>query len=160
LLAAFIDQGSPEVMNPFLAGLLHPLTGTDHLIAMLAIGLWAAQLGNRARLWLPAGTLMLLLCGALLGLAQLQLPFSDAVIVASTVILLLLISFEIQTPVIAGALIVAVFALFHGYAHVIEMPADTRTAHYVAGLLLTSAGLTGIGVVFGSAIQRARMRII
>jgi urease accessory protein len=145
-------------MNSFLAGLLHPLTGTDHLIAMLAIGLWAAQLGGRARVWLPAFAAMLLLCGAFLGLARVELPFSDAAIVASAVTLLLLISFEIHTPVAAGALLVAVFALFHGYAHVIEIPTDIRTVRYVEGLLLTSIGLTATGVIFGSAIQRAKTR--
>jgi urease accessory protein len=133
----------------FLAGLAHPLTGADHLAAMLAVGLWAVSLSGRA-LWLvPASFVALLAAGAVLGGFGLALPAVEPMIALSVVALGLAAAVRVQAPVAAAAALVGGFALFHGQAHGAEMPALASPLLYGAGFVVATAALHAAGIVLG-----------
>ena len=130
-----------------MAGLMHPLTGIDHILAMLAVGLWGAQLGGRAQWLLPSSFVAFLAGGAALGMSGPALPMAQAGIVTSVLLLGLAIGFAFKLHTSAAALAVGVFALFHGYAHGVEMPAMDGG--------VSSAWLFGMGFVGASAALHA-----
>ncbi|HEX2112889.1 MAG TPA: HupE/UreJ family protein [Alphaproteobacteria bacterium] len=135
------------------AGFAHPLLGLDHVLAMVAVGLWASQLGGRA-LWLvPASFVAVMALGAALGTAGV-LPAVELGIVGSLLVLGLLIASATRVRVAAGAALAAVFALFHGHAHGAEMTAGAP-ALYAAGFIAATALLHGIGVAAGLYWQHA-----
>ncbi|MGA7984377.1 MAG: HupE/UreJ family protein, partial [Burkholderiales bacterium] len=112
---------TPVFAHPFhgaavgaAAGFLHPFTGLDHLLAMVAVGLWAAQLGGRARWILPGAFLAAMLAGGLLGFAALVPPFAEQMVAASGLVLGLLIVTRTYLPPSLGAALVGAFALYHG----------------------------------------------
>src|SRR5579863_3698485 len=104
------------------AGFAHPLSGLDHVLAMVAVGLWAAQLGGRA-LWLvPASFVGFMTLGGALGMAGVHLPMVEAGILASVLILGILIAAAAQLPLAASVAVTGLFAIFHGHAHGTEIP--------------------------------------
>jgi urease accessory protein len=128
------------------AGFAHPLLGLDHVLAMVAVGLWASQLGGRA-LWLvPASFVALMMAGVALAFVT-PLPAVELGILGSLVVLGALVAFAARLPVAVGALIVGVFALVHGHAHGTEMPAASLL--YAVGFVAATAMLHGIGVAAG-----------
>ena len=133
----------------FAGGLAHPFLGLDHLLAMLAIGVWAAQQGGRALWAVPAAFVGAMLLGGAVGLAGWALPQVETAIALSVLLLGLLISSRLQWSVAAGMAIAAVFAIFHGYAHALEMPLGSAPMLYVAGFALATALLHGAGMVGG-----------
>ena len=136
------------------SGFAHPLFGLDHVLAMVAVGLWASQLGGRA-LWLvPASFVTVMAVGAALGTAGV-LPAVELGIVGSILVLGALVAFATRLPVWAGMAVVGVFALFHGHAHGAEMPDAGSAVLYAVGFLAATALLHGIGVAAGLYWQRA-----
>jgi urease accessory protein len=127
-------------------GVLHPFTGLDHLFAMIAVGLWAAQLGGRATWLVPLTFVVVMAVGGMLGMAGISLPFAEAGIVASLLVLGVLIAAWVRLPLIASMTLVGIFALFHGFAHGVEMPEGT--SGYMPGFMLSTVvlHLTGIGI--------------
>src|SRR5581483_9875318 len=114
--------GMPGHTHGFSNGFSHPLTGLDHICAMVAVGLWAAQRGGRA-LWLvPATFVFVMIVGGVFGMGHAGIPCVEQGIAASVLILGILITAAIRLPLAASAAIVGLFALFHGYAHGAEMP--------------------------------------
>lgn len=138
----------PAEHGSFVAGLTHPLSGADHMLAMIAVGLWAAQIGDRARLLVPAAFVSLMSLGFVLALAGAPLPFVEPGILASVIGLGLLVALAIRAPVGASAAIVGVFALFHGHAHGGELGAATAVA-FGAGFVIATAVLHATGVALG-----------
>jgi urease accessory protein len=144
----------------FMTGFLHPLFGLDHLAAMVSVGLWSALAARRAGpelLWGPLGFAGMLLAGALLGLAGLQIPAVEPMIAASLLVTGLLVVTRWRVPSFAAALIVGAFALFHGLAHGYEL-ADAPSAWIVlSGMLGATAllHLTGLGI--GWALRSANV---
>jgi urease accessory protein len=142
------------------AGFLHPIGGLDHLLAMLAVGFWGAQLGGRAIWLVPLAFLSVMTAGFLLGTGGSPLPLVEQGILASVVVLGLLIAAAWKLPLAVSCLLVGVFSLCHGHAHGTEMPLDLSGLTYAVGfisstLLLHVAGL-GLGVlVRGSAGEMA-----
>lgn len=136
-----------------MAGLLHPLTGIDHILAMLAVGLWGAQLGGRAQWLLPASFVAFLAVGGALGMSGAALPMVEAGIATSVLLLGLLIGFAVRLKTLPAALIVGCFAVFHGYAHGTEMPAAGSAWLYGAGFVAASAALHGVGLGLGRALR-------
>jgi urease accessory protein len=133
----------------FLAGVGHPIFGADHLLAMVAVGLWAAMLGGRA-LWLvPAAFVAVMVGGGVLAMAAVGLPVVELMIVGSVVALGALVALRVKVPTAAGMAVVAAFALFHGHAHGMEMPANASGALYFAGFALATAALHGVGLAIG-----------
>jgi urease accessory protein len=136
------------------AGFVHPFTGLDHLLAMIAVGLWAAQLGGRWTWAVPLAFVGSMALGGALGFGGVELPFVEPMIAASVLVLGLLVAMRVQLRW-SGLALVGVFALFHGSAHAVEMPGDAARIVYVAGFALATALLHAAGVELGS-LPRAR----
>jgi len=139
----------------FATGFAHPLVGLDHLSAMIAVGLWAAQLGGRALWQAPAAFVVTLAAGAGLAVLGVGLPAVEPGIMASVLVLGLLIAFTVRLRPAAAMALVGAFALFHGHAHGAEMPEAANPFLYAGGFALATALLHGVGVGLGWAAGRA-----
>ena len=133
----------------FAHGFLHPVGGVDHLLAMLAVGLWAAQLGGRGIWAVPCAFVGIMICGGALGFSGLALPYIEEGILVSVLVLGALVAASVKFPLPASMLTVALFALFHGHAHGAEMPLAAGAATYTAGFALATTLLHGTGIGFG-----------
>ncbi len=138
----------------FVHGLLHPLGGVDHILAMVAVGLFAARLGGRA-LWLvPASFVTTMGLAGVIGMTGFALPHVEAGIALSILVLGAAIAFETTMPVAAAMALVAFFAVFHGYAHGAEMPETLSGVAYGGGFLAATAALHAAGIGLGLLIGR------
>jgi len=150
---AFAHVGISSAAS-FAAGAAHPLTGIDHIVVMVAVGLWAALKGGRA-LWLwPATFVGVMLIGGVLGMAHVPLPYVEPAILASVVALGLLVALAIDLPVWDGALLIGAFAVFHGHAHGSEVAATVSGAEYMAGFAMATASLHALGISFALLMSR------
>jgi urease accessory protein len=138
----------------FSNGLLHPFSGIDHLCAMIAVGLWAAQQGKRAVWAVPLAFVATMGLGGALGMAGLSLPYVEQGIAASVLVLGILIAAAARLPLVAGVLLVAAFAVFHGHAHGAEMPRTASGLSYGAGFIVATALLHGCGVGLGLSLKK------
>lgn len=145
--------------HPFLSGLTHPALGADHLLAMVAVGLWAAVIGGRAMWALPIAFVSAMLLGGLLGSAGVPLPGVEPMILASVVALGALTALAMRPGQATAVAFVALFGLFHGHAHGAEGP-STGLASFAAGFVLTTMGLHFAGVALGRLAQGALPRVI
>lgn len=135
-------------------GLVHPLTGIDHVLAMIAVGVLAAQYGGRA-LWLvPMSFLVAMAAAGAIGMAGIPVQIVEAGIGLSVVVLGLMIAFQIRPPTLVAMVVVGFFALFHGYAHGSEMLGGLAGLSFAAGFLGATALLLGAGVGLGLLLQR------
>ena len=139
----------------FMDGLLHPLTGLDHMAAMVAVGLWSAMTATSARrVWLAPITFAgMLLVGALLGLSGLALPAVEPMIASSLLVLGLLVATQARVPAALAAGIVGVFAVFHGVAHGTELAGGGNGWLPLVGMLVATIGLHLAGVGAGLALR-------
>ena len=140
---AFAHPGHGE--HGLVAGLAHPLTGLDHLLAMFAVGLWAAQQQGAARLALPCTFVGTMLVGGLLGFEGLQLPFMETGIAASVLALGLCVALAVRPPLPLAMAATALFALAHGVAHGLELPALSSPWLYALGFVAATAALHAAG---------------
>jgi len=147
-VAVFAHTGHDHSLG-LLNGLAHPLNGLDHLLAMLAVGLWAWRSGGKARWALPAAFVGLMLMGALMATGGIGLPMVEGGILASVVALGLLTAFGMPLPVLAGSVLVGLFGLFHGYAHGLEAGLPGSFAAYALGFAAATAALHGAGLALG-----------
>ncbi|MCX7627626.1 MAG: HupE/UreJ family protein, partial [Methylophilaceae bacterium] len=131
-------------------GFIHPFGGPDHLLAMVAVGMWAAQLGGRAVWLIPAGFVGMMAAGGLLGMAGIDLPYVEHGIAASVLILGLLIAGSVRLAAQWGCLLVGACAVFHGYAHGVEMPVTAGAVAYGTGFILATIALHGLGIALAS----------
>jgi urease accessory protein len=157
--AAFAHTGvDGHTHLDFWTGFLHPLTGMDHLAAMVAVGLWSALAARRAGpelLWGPLGFAGMLLAGALLGLQGVQVPAVEPMIAASLLVTGLLVVTRWHVPGIAAALIVGVFAIFHGLAHGYELAEAPSAWTALSGMLAATVLLHLAGLGAGWALRSA-----
>jgi urease accessory protein len=151
--AAFAHVGEHGA-GGLTAGLAHPFAGLDHLLAMVAVGAWAAQLGGRWRLLLPATFVAALAAGAGAGLIGIPLPHVESLIALSVLALGALVAMAAKARWLWPAALVALFALFHGHAHGTEMPAFSSPGLYFAGFLAASAALHATGVAAAALLKR------
>jgi urease accessory protein len=136
-------------------GFAHPFTGLDHVVAMLAVGVFAAQLGGRA-LWLVPATFVAVMAAAgVAGMLGITIPYVEPGIALSVLALGAAIAFAIRVPVAVAMALVGFFAIFHGHAHGTEMPAAASGALFGLGFVLATAALHAIGIGFGILIGRA-----
>ena len=144
---------NPEEHGSFMAGFSHPLFGLDHILVMVAVGLWASQIGGRA-LWLvPAAFVGTMAFGFGLAVAGVDLPFVEPAILASVVALGLLVAMAARFDMIASAALVAAFALFHGHAHGGELGA-AGAASFGVGFVVATALLHAAGIAIGLGVAR------
>ena len=147
-----------HVATGFVGGLVHPLLGLDHVLAMVAVGLWAAQQGGRALWAVPAAFVGAMGLGASLAGSEWIVPHVESGIALSVLALGLLIAVRSQVSILAGMTLVAVFALFHGAAHGLEMPQAASPALYAMGFVLATVALHAVGVI-SRLIGRHAMRV-
>jgi urease accessory protein len=138
----------------FNMGLAHPLTGLDHLLAMISVGLWGAVLGRPLIYTLPILFPGVMVLGAVLGMFAIPVPSIEAGIALSVVVLGTCIALNVRAPVWAAALIVGTFALFHGYAHGRELPSAADPLGYSAGFVLATGLLHVCGICIGFVNER------
>ena len=130
----------------FATGLGHPLTGLDHVLVMVAVGLWAAQSGGRA-LWLvPLTFVLTMAAGGALGFMGIQLPMVESGIAGSVLILGILVALASRLSLAASTALVGLFAIFHGYAHGAEMAVESSALWFSLGFMLATAILHGAGI--------------
>jgi urease accessory protein len=131
------------------AGLIHPLSGLDHVTVMIAVGLLAALKGGKAVVAWPLAFVGVMLAGGTLGTLQVPVPFVEPGILASVVVLGLLVALAIDLPVSAGVAIIGLFAMFHGHAHGTEAPENAGGLDYMAGFAVATALLHAVGIAAG-----------
>ena len=144
------------------AGLTHPLVGIDHLLAMIAVGIWAGQLGGKAVWRVPLAFLCAMVLGSSLGLLGLSLPMVEPVIASSVLVLGLIIAGSVQLSMLAVTGVVGFFALFHGVAHGLELPHTASPILYGIGFVLATSLLHGLGIGFarGSSQYQLIQRLL
>ena len=138
-----------ESAGGFLSGLAHPVFGLDHVVAMMAVGLWGAFLGAPAIFLLPIVFPLVMALGGVLGILGVPLPAVETGVASSAVILGLMVAFAVRPPLWAAAVLVGAFAVFHGYAHGRELPDGANAVAYSAGFVIATGLLHLTGIAFG-----------
>ena len=152
--AAALAHPGHDGAGGLLHGFVHPVTGIDHVLAMIAVGVLAAQYGGRA-LWLvPMSFLAAMAAAGAIGMAGIPVQVVEAGIGLSVVVLGLMIAFQIKPPTLVAMVVVGFFALFHGYAHGSAMPNGLAGLLFAVGFLIATALLLGAGEGLGLLLQR------
>ena len=138
----------------FLTGLLHPLSGADHVLAMVAVGLWGAQLGAPAIWVLPVAFPLVMAMGGMLGFLGVPIPGVEYGISASAIVLGAAVAFEVRPALVIAALVVGCFAIFHGHAHGTELPAGQSALLYSMGFVIATGCLHAVGIGIGTVHRR------
>ena len=157
LVALLVAHATPALahvesgrVSGFTTGLAHPLSGLDHVLAMVAVGLWGAQLGAPAVWLLPIAFPMAMATGGMLGLLGVPLPGVEIGIAISAILLGAVVMTERRLPLAAAALLVGFFALFHGHAHGTELPPGENGLLYSFGFVVATGCLHAVGIAVGS----------
>jgi len=148
---ALAHVGQGDIGGGLLAGLAHPILGVDHVIAMVAVGMWGAQLGAPAIWLLPVTFPLVMALGGVLGALGVPVPGIEVGIALSAVALGAMVAFALRPPLWAAALLVAVFAVFHGHAHGAELPESANAIAYSAGFVIATGLLHACGILLGVA---------
>jgi urease accessory protein len=138
----------------FAAGFIHPVGGADHLLAMIAVGLWATQMRGRAVWAVPGTFVIMMIAGGALGMSGVHIPYIEQGILVSVLVLGVLIAGAFKLPLAISGLLVGIFALFHGHAHGAEMPIDIGAVSYSAGFALATALLHAVGILAGTGMRK------
>lgn len=151
--AALAHTGHGDTSG-FIHGFMHPVGGLDHVLAMVAVGVFAFVLGGRA-LWLvPLSFVAMMAVGFLLGVGQVEVPFVELGIALSSVVIGGVAALGKPVPVAAASALVGVFAIFHGHAHGAEMPVDASGLEYAAGFIVATALLHAVGIAAAMGVAR------
>ena len=150
---AFAHPGHGD--SGLVAGISHPIGGLDHLLAMIAVGLWAAQQQGAARWALPCTFVGTMLIGGMLGFEGLELPALESGIAASVLALGLAVALAVRPPLVMAVAATALFALFHGVAHGNDLMSGEPAMAMIGGMLLGSALLHAAGFVAGTQLLNA-----
>lgn len=151
---ALAHLGQSEAFG-LLTGFLHPISGLDHVLAMVAVGLWGAQLGAPAIWMLPVAFPLVMAMGGMLGFMGVPVPGIEYGIAASGILLGAAVMLEVRPPLVAAAVVVAVFAIFHGHAHGTELPPGQSPMLYSMGFVMATGCLHAAGIGIG-AVHRWR----
>ncbi|MBN0988946.1 HupE/UreJ family protein [Amphritea sp. ZJ14W] len=148
----------------FVQGILHPLSGADHLLVMLAVGLMAVghtrDTSSRTRIAVPAAFLLAMVAGTLLAMVGLSVPFVEQGIVVSVIAAGVLLALAVRFSMVAGIAVAAGFALFHGLAHGAELPLAAHPVAYIVGFLITTSALLMAGTRLGQLADSYSMGLI
>ncbi|ARO33853.1 HupE/UreJ protein (plasmid) [Rhizobium sp. NXC14] len=142
----------------FSHGFAHPISGLDHILAMVMVGIFAFQLGGRAVWLVPTTFVLVMALGGLLGVSGINVPFVETGIALSVVVLGAVVAFNVKAPLAAAAGIIGLFAIFHGHAHGAEMPENAAGGAYAAGFMVATALLHAAGLALGYAVGHAGKR--
>lgn len=144
----------------FIHGFSHPIGGADHLLAMVAAGLWASQIGGKALWTVPCTFVVVMILGGFLGFFGIPILFIEEGILISVLILGVLIAGAFKFPLAYSVLIVGFFAIFHGHAHGAEMPVTVVAASYIVGFSLATAILHLAGIGLGILLQKNNQKTV
>jgi urease accessory protein len=156
--AALAHPGADHV-HGFAEGVGHPITGVDHVLAMVAVGLLAAQLSGRALWATPLTFMAMMVVGGALGMAQVELPMVEIAIALSVAVLGVVLLLGVGLPTLAAMGLAGFFAIFHGYAHGAEMPETAAGFAYGAGFVVATGLLHAAGIGLGLAARRASVSL-
>ena len=137
------------IADGFYSGLMHPVLGWDHVIAMVAVGLWGAFLGNPAIWVLPVVFPLVMAFGGALGVIGVPVPAVETGIAVSAIVLGAMVAFTVRPPIWIAAVIVGAFAIFHGHAHGTELPGAANPLAYSLGFVISTGLLHISGIAFG-----------
>lgn len=158
-LPAFAHEAVAGFQGGFMSGFAHPLLGWDHVAAMVAVGIWGAFL-QRPAIWvLPVVFPMVMALGGALGVFGVAIPFIEPGIAASSIVIGAAILMAWRAPLWLAAVIVGLFAIFHGHAHGTELPGAANPIAYAAGFVISTGLLHLVGIGFGLAVDRPGGRI-
>lgn len=141
------------ITGGFISGFMHPVLGWDHVIAMVAVGLWGAFLGNPAIWVLPVVFPLVMAFGGALGVMGIPIPVVETGIAASAVVLGAMVAFAVRPPIWVAAVIVGAFAIFHGHAHGTELPNAANPLAYSLGFVVSTGLLHLSGIAFGLLVR-------
>ncbi|TGD70943.1 HupE/UreJ family protein [Mangrovimicrobium sediminis] len=147
---AHVEQG---VAGGLVSGLLHPVMGPDHLVAMVAVGLWGAQLGAPAIWLLPVVFPVVMALGGLFGVAGVPLPFIEFGIALSALLLGLAVAARFRANLVVMAVLVGLFAIFHGHAHGTELPQSANAMAFGVGFVISTGLLHLAGILIGLLVR-------
>jgi urease accessory protein len=142
-----------DAAGGFLSGFLHPLLGWDHVVAMVAVGLWGAFLGAPAIWVLPVVFPLVMAVGGVLGVAGVPIPAVETGIALSAIVLGAMVAFAARPPLVWAAVIVGAFAIFHGHAHGTELPQAANPLVFSLGFMLATGLLHAAGIGFGLLVR-------
>ena len=143
----------------FAAGLAHPFSGLDHVLAMVAVGLWASQLGRPAAWLLPLTFPAVMALGAVIGAGGLALPAIETALAGTVLVLGLVIALALRPSVVVSATVIALFAMVHGYSHGAELPPTSGALAYGAGFIVATCVLHAIGLTLGALPRGSLARL-
>ncbi len=133
----------------FLTGLVHPVLGFDHFLAMVSVGIWSAQIGGRAIWYVPATFVSFMIIGGIMGMSEIEIPIVEVGIATSVFLLGIAVATERFIPIWIGLIFVSFFGIFHGHAHGVEMPLIINPFLYAVGFVLGTAMIHILGVIIG-----------
>jgi urease accessory protein len=147
---AALAHGQTGPASGLAGGFAHPISGLDHVLAMVAVGLWGAQLGAPAIWALPVAFPLVMALGGMMGLLGVPLPAIELGIASSAVLLGAAVMLEVRPPLALAAALVGVFAIFHGHAHGTELPPGASALLYSIGFVAATGCLHGLGIALGT----------
>ena len=147
---ALAHVGQGDLSGGFVSGVLHPIMGPDHVVAMVAVGLWGAQLGAPAIWVLPVTFPLVMAFGGVLGALGIPIPAIEIGIAVSAIVLGAMVAFSARPPLWFAMLLVGVFAIFHGYAHGAELPESANAITYSIGFVVATGSLHALGILIGA----------
>jgi urease accessory protein len=157
--ASPVSAHTGSVAGGFVGGLAHPVFGPDHVVAMVAVGLWGAFLGTPAIFLLPIVFPLVMAFGGVLGIIGVPIPAVETGIATSAVVLGLMVALAARPPLWVAAMLVAAFAIFHGHAHGAELPPGADAVAYSAGFVIATGLLHLCGIAFGTLVAWPAGRI-
>lgn len=149
LVSPALAHTEEGIVGGFVSGLLHPITGPDHVVAMVAVGLWGAFLGKPAIWMLPVVFPLVMALGGAAGVAGVPLPYVEVGIAGSAIVLGLMVLLAARPPLVVAAVLVGVFAVFHGHAHGTELPQASNPLSYAIGFVIATGLMHLVGIAFG-----------
>ncbi len=153
-------HGEMGTVGGFLSGFGHPLGGLDHIVAMVAVGLWGAFLGGRAMWTLPVVFPVVMALGGALGVVGVALPGVETGIALSGIVLGIMVSLAARPPLWVASMIVGIFAIFHGHAHGTELPEAANALTFAIGFVISTGLLHVGGIAFGLLVRWPWGRVV
>lgn len=159
ILSTSAQAHTGDIAGGFAGGFTHPLFGLDHVVAMVAVGLWGAFLGAPAIFLLPIVFPLVMAFGGLLGILGAPLPYVEVGIAVSAIVLGAMVALAAKPPLWFAAILVGAFAIFHGHAHGTELPAAANAAAFSIGFVIATGLLHLCGIGFGLLAQSRKGRL-
>lgn len=157
---AFAHADPASLQGAFMSGFMHPISGLDHVVAMVAVGLWGAFLGKPAIWILPITFPLVMAFGGALGVVGVPIPYVETGVALSGVVLGLAVLLALRPPMWIAAVIVGIFAIFHGYAHGVELPKAANPLIYSIGFVIATGLLHLAGIAIGELKRLALGEVV